>query len=58
MCQREDAGRLTLYEDSLLPLGKLYSLETAFEKAQMCIRDRAKGVPLEAGQVYFNIPKG
>lgn len=33
MCQREDAGRLTLYEDSLLPLGKLYSLETAFEKA-------------------------
>lgn len=33
MCQKEDAGRLTLYEDSLLPLGKLYSLETAFEKA-------------------------
>lgn len=33
MCQKEDAGRLTLYEDSLLPLGRLYSLETAFEKA-------------------------
>ena len=29
----EDMGRLTLYEDNLLPLGKLYSLETAFEKA-------------------------
>lgn len=33
MCQKEDAGCLTLYEDSLLPLGRLYSLETAFEKA-------------------------
>ena len=33
MYQKEDAGRLTLYEDDLLPLGRLYSLETAFEKA-------------------------
>ena len=33
MYQKEDADRLTLYEDSLLPLSKLYSLETAFEKA-------------------------
>ena len=33
MYQKEDADRLTLYEDSLLPLSKLYSLETAFGKA-------------------------
>lgn len=31
--QTEDAGRLTLYQDSLLPLAKLYSLETALEHA-------------------------
>ena len=31
--QREDLGRLTFYTDALLPLGKLYSLENAFEKA-------------------------
>ena len=31
--QREDLGRLTFYTDALLPLGKLYSLENAFDKA-------------------------
>lgn len=31
--QTEDAGRLTLYQDSLLPLAKLYSLESALEHA-------------------------
>mgnify|MGYP000006543932 FL=1 len=31
--QREDAEKLVFYEDSLLPLKKLYSLHTALEKA-------------------------
>ena len=31
--QKEDVGLLSLYEDSLLPLTKLYSLETALERA-------------------------
>ena len=31
--QKEDADKLTLYEDSLLPLVKLYSLETVLDKA-------------------------
>lgn len=31
--QPEDMDRLTFYEDRLLPLAKLYSLDTAFEKA-------------------------
>lgn len=31
--QMEDGGRLTFYEDQLLPLAKLYSLETALDKA-------------------------
>lgn len=31
--QKEDLRKLTLYEDKLLPLGKLYSIDTALEHA-------------------------